>query len=746
MRLANDDVGVILWGPDAAPTLSVGKSDVWDRRNPKPPQPVLTLAQIVEKARAGDRSVLNGASYYTAYGSYDFPCPKPVGQLILRLGFMESGGTLTVDRQEPRAIRLHAERGEKQLDLRIYVSSVRNLIVISGEGKGLADDDVMIRLYRHHDTIVPGGEVHPTSGGKLSATDFERLAMPQTGHDSEVFWIAQDFPADLTFPNGFTSLLAARIVGTDARYETTIGKKGLGTPMLAEKEGRISHGITKRFRPINESPGVAASAWLRGVNGRFHVLATVVTTQDDPDPPARARRDLADAMKRGEAALWAEHTKQFDAYDAGPHARAWSADGSTSIDAVWGGVPHRVRPAGYYGDVPLCSVDSTKFCFQDSSRWHADFHFNEVGATVPCVLRQFDTLDSYFRMIHTMLPMARANAREVYDCRGAMYPLIHYPLKAETVIHSNLTWEHSQEITALLAKPFWLRFRYTWDLDFLRGLAYPVLREGARFYADFLKRGDDGLYHVFPTVSPEHRGFTKNLEFNRDSQSGITLIRYHLRAAAEAARLLDRDADEAARWREIAEHVPDYPTVDTPEGSIYIDVAGAKPVEYNIAVPLTAVFWGDDIGLDSPPAQLELTRRTLRLINVWKPHQGYLRRVRVRLGIVDPADSLGVENFLQSHTGVIRAFPTVPPDFEGGFENLGAQGAFVVAAKRAKTGVESITLRSLAGNPVTLANPWPAKQNTVTDATTDRQVPAQTDERTIRFVTKKGHTYHVAPK
>jgi hypothetical protein len=36
LRLCNDDLGIILWGPDSAPTLSVGKSDVWDRRNPKP--------------------------------------------------------------------------------------------------------------------------------------------------------------------------------------------------------------------------------------------------------------------------------------------------------------------------------------------------------------------------------------------------------------------------------------------------------------------------------------------------------------------------------------------------------------------------------------------------------------------------------------------------------------------------------------------------------------------------------------
>jgi len=301
------------------------------------------------------------------------------------------------------------------------------------------------------------------------------------------------------------------------------------------------------------------------------------------------------------------------------------------------------------------------------------------------------------------------------------------------------------EMSALLAKPFWLRFQYTWDLAFLRESAYPVLREGARFYADFLKQGDDGIFHVFPTVSPEHRGITKNLEFNRDTQSSITLIRYHLRAAARAAELLDTDATEAAHWRNIADHMPAYPTVDTPDGPIFTDVAGAPPMEYNIPVPLSSVFWGDDIGLDSPPDQLELARRTLRAINVWEPHRGYLKGVRRRLGILEPADGMALENLLQSHTGKIRVFPVVSDDFEGGFENIGAQGGFVVAATRTKAGVEFVSITSLAGNPCTLANPWSGKQVVVTDLNNGTATSLTTDGNEFRFNTEANHQYRITP-
>lgn len=740
-RLQNDDLGVILWGPDVAPTLSIGKSDIWDRRLPKE-QPVITMAEIEQRAMAGDKSILNGAAYYTSYNNYDFPCPKPAGQCIVRLPFLDGGGTLNVE-ESKHVTTLIASHGSKDLRLTVFVSAVRNVIVMQGNARGLATGDVAFRLWRHQDTIVPGGELHPTIAGKNSPMDFEPLAAPRAGAGQNTGWVIQDFPAEQTFPQGFQSVLALRVEGSNCSVTTQEKTPGLGTPMVTEKEGRLDHGTFKRFTPINESPGAAITLSPDLLEGDFTLYATVATTQDGPDPLTYAQALLTEAAVTGAAALRAEHDTKLGKYDARPRARAWSADGKLNVDTIWGGVPYAVRPAGYYGDVALCSVDSTKFCFQDSGRWHADFHFNEIDATGPCTLQQFDSLAPYYDMIYTMLPMAQANAREVYGCNGAMYPLVHYPLKADTVIHTHMTWEQSMEITALLARPFWLRYRFSGDETFLRERAWPVLREGARFYTEYLKLEGDGRYHVFPTVSPEHRGITANLEFNKDSQSGITLIRFHLRAAAEAARVMGEDGEEAARWREIAEHMPPYPTIDTPDGPIFADVAGGPPMEFNIAVPLTSVFWGDDIGLDSPPEQIELAKRTLEKINVWQPHQGYLTTVRRRLGIYRPEDGLGVENVLQSHTGTIRVFPTVPENFEGGFENLGAQGAFVISATRTKDGVERVTVKSLAGNEFRMANPWPGKLVKVTCVETGEVQAGEMNGGYLHIPTVKDNTYNV---
>ncbi len=189
--------------------------------------------------------------------------------------------------------------------------------------------------------------------------------------------------------------------------------------------------------------------------------------------------------------------------------------------------------------------------------------------------------------------------------------------------------------------------------------------------------------------------------------------------------------------------MPDYPTTETPAGRIFTDVEGGAPIEYNIPVPLSAVFWGDDIGLDSPPAQLELARRTLREINVWLPHRFYLNGVRARLGAPAPGDTLDVEHFLQSYTGVLRVFPAVPASFEGGFENLGAQGAFVVSANRTASGVEFVKITSLAGNPCTIANPWRGREVLVEDAATGKRIVAQETDGRIRFKTEREHAYRV---
>jgi hypothetical protein len=42
------------------------------------------------------------------------------------------------------------------------------------------------------------------------------------------------------------------------------------------------------------------------------------------------------------------------------------------------------------------------------------------------------------------------------------------------------------------------------------------------------------------------------------------------------------------------QQLPDYPTFETPQGKIFVDVVGAPPIEYNIPAPLVPVFPAED--------------------------------------------------------------------------------------------------------------------------------------------------------
>jgi hypothetical protein len=746
VKLENDVLGVRVWGPPTQPTLSLGKSDLWDRRWFGDRQPVVTLKRLRELALADRFSEVAGSpnqTVYDAYGKYDFPCPKPGAQLILGTPF---AATARVEPDGSQGIRLTVAGHNKKLVARVWVAVARPLVVVECQAEGLQPDDFWVRVWRHRDTIAPGEPVSPTLGGGPSAKDFEQMSPPRA-HETQGKWgIAQDFPAERTFPGGFRVVASAAVSGAQAQIACQQDERGLGTPLWAPQEGRLNHGIVKRYRPINEAVGAAATAGFRELPESFVILATIATTQDGPDPIQVAARALDDAAALGLVGLREE---QAAALKRGQRTqRAVARLGGKEILAAPAVVlPSLRKPDGYYGDVPLCSVGSTKFCFQDAGLWHDDFHLNEIRAEGMLALGQSEELLPYCQMIRTLLAQAQENAREVYGLPGAMYPLVHFPLRCRGIAHTNLTWEQDMGLNGLVTKPLWLYYRYTGDKTFLRDVAYPVLRECARFNAAYLSEEKDGRLHLVPTVSPEHWGLTARFERNRDCTSALTLTGYLLRAACAAAEVLGQDPQEAASWKTAAGRLAPYPSFSTPAGPVWVDVAGAPPIEYNVPVPLSPVFWGDDVGLDSPADVLALANRTLDGINVWAPHRGYLDAcVRPRLGIVRPGAAMGPEHLLLSYQS-IRLFPATASQGEIVMENFAAEGGFRVSAVRTGGGdIRDVRIESVLGGECRVANPWPGRAVEIAAADGSVLKPAEGDKPQVAFPTAKGKTYTLRPR
>jgi len=109
-------------------------------------------------------------------------------------------------------------------------------------------------------------------------------------------------------------------------------------------------------------------------------------------------------------------------------------------------------------------------------------------------------------------------------------------------------------VTGWAVQPYWLRYQFTKDRNWLRKRGYPAIRDCALFYIDFLKRGKDGLYHAFP--SPEEESpFTDDVEVYTDRPQVMLHLRYCLRVAIRAALELGVDTELQAEWQDRLDHI-----------------------------------------------------------------------------------------------------------------------------------------------------------------------------------------------
>jgi hypothetical protein len=355
-------------------------------------------------------------------------------------------------------------------------------------------------------------------------------------------------------------------------------------------------------------------------------------------------------------------------------------------------------------------------------------------------------------------------------------------------------WGYEICETPWTVQSLWWQYKYTLDERYLRRV-YPMLRAATDFLIAFLKRGDDGKYHIIPTVSPENWGATVDFRLNRDCIIDLALTEFLLDAMLEGSRVLGADAALRTKWEEVRRNLAPYPAGDGPFGRVWLDVVDA-PHEYvyNVPVTLAPVFPAEQVGLGSPPELLELARRTARLVRleggndlVWQP------LVRARLGMLDldwfkrevrySMTPLGVANdrlrqtggryrddtnydymmrmgvwtenlslpavinecLLQSASGVIRIFPNTTNLGRSSFHKLRAAGAFLVSADWDGKTVTSLTLTSEKGARARVANPWGAARAAFSVGASTAAIPIDARDGRLEFDTRAGETYSLIP-
>jgi hypothetical protein len=789
MLLGNGDVGVVITVRPDAIGLHLGKADSWDIRvDESAESKVLTFAQVLdlwersseEAKKLGEREMMYLEREIPLFRDYTnevaasyaktWPRPWPCGIIWLHW----DPNQLSVAHQEldpaNGAFCLRLLLRARHVDLHCFVNTVTGHVCLwSDEPAPFAS-----LSYEPHLDVqakLPAPSIH----GEVKAQSAE-------------FGCVQRFPAKAPSdadpdpgpsPEDRSFALHAVLQGQ---------WKLVG---LAESKQRLEQFSNPKntFTWYEDRPRVF-------LNGRgaqpLRLDVAVITPRDDPSPANRAAseaRRFAPLDPRGIQSASDQYWKDY-----------WSSSAvefeDKNLERLWVHNQYwlgcclrqgKVAP-GLFGNWTSGNIGTA---------WHGDYHLNYNTQQVFWGVFSSNHADQhypYLELIENLMPMSENYARKKFDLPGAYFPHSAYPVPSQVVPYPAPPWGYEFCETPWAVQSLWWHYLYTRDDKLLKRIYRPLLA-AARFISAYVKLGDDGRYHFRPTVSPENWGCTVDYRLNQDCIMDLALTRFLLKAVIEASEKLDVDADDRRKCRDVYERLAPYPTADSPDGQVWLDVLNA-PLGwiYNIPVTLAPVFPGEQVGLGLQEDQLAIARRTATGVRLEGGNDIVFQPlIRARLGMLDLEwfksqvrycsmpngivqdrvrqaggrykDStdfdfmmrMGVwtenlslpcvlnECMLQSYTGTLRLFPNTLKLGPARFQNLRAAGAFLVNASWNGRAISPVEIFSEKGETVRLAHPWGKSAVRVVRLPGLEAIDARMNGDIIEFETSPRTRYRVIP-
>ncbi len=353
--------------------------------------------------------------------------------------------------------------------------------------------------------------------------------------------------------------------------------------------------------------------------------------------------------------------------------------------------------------------------------------------------------------VRTLVKPGAVTAKAYYGARGWTTSVssnifgFTAPLASE-----DMSWNLCPMGGPWLATHLWEYYDFTRDKQFLRNTLYDIIKQSANFAVDYLWHKPDGTYTAAPSTSPEHGPIDEGVTFVH------AVIREILLDAIAASKVLQVDEVARKQWQMVLKKLPPYRIGrygQLQEWSEDID----DPNDHHRHVNhLFGLHPGHTITPSTTPALAKAARVVLEhrgdgatgwsmgwKINQWaRLHDGNHAYLLVRNLLKDGTlnnlwdthppfqidgnfgGTAGItEMLLQSHAGFIDVLPALPDSWkQGEVRGLCARGGFEVGLKWQQGMLQSVVVKSLAGEPCTL----------------------NYHGKTLRFDTKKGQTYVVS--
>jgi hypothetical protein len=775
LTIGNGDFGGAVFGggpeSDGKIGVTLTKVDVWDERYDRKGHRYHTLAElrklIAEHADSEEgRKILNSLEPYGTVGvdewyrkTYPYPyfppTVKPVGMLRVDPGgsFEDFEARLSVHRAEVRFDLGDKSRGAT---LSIFVDANGNLLVIHLERYGDFDHPISLEMARYVD---------------------EQLGQPELEVDEEGFW--HRYP----FPGGFSYALVGVVTETPVdyceRFEAEWRDVEARTAWVPEKRGYM-----RNFEVEIHAPERGVRLVLPPHASAATLVVGVATSREVEDPLSHAQSLAETAVVSGIDAVRTMHRAWWDAF--------WRQSSlmlsDRLVESLWyqgvytlacqsrGTIPPPLVAPGYY--LPHAG-------------WHGHYltDFNIQMMYWPVfVANHLPLADTYFNLFLNNLETIKSETMMLYDIDGAKFPGLFISDCRELGYLPTRNWQCGG---AWAAQVYWWGYLYSGDVTFLREIAYPVMREVAKFYRGYALPGEDGKYHIFPSTPPEQPPW-----WATDPTIDISLIRVHMAATLEASEILELDTALREGWRDLLENLAEIPN----DGELFLDFRDAPPdSKLGHAGLMSPVFSAGLIGLGSPREEQEMALRSLRSvltrtsrmvldypfdIPTWNDdcNWPFLIACAARLGLAEDARAwiydYGIfqhlkpnglfafdcpvteqqretrwgmpdssyafvaalsEMLLQSYDGAIRIAPAVPADWDARLDGFLAVGAFEVDALISAGQPRSVTVRSLQGETCRIHHPWPGSGVAVRQG--GKLTSHQEADGVIRFDTEPGGEY-----
>ncbi len=513
-------------------------------------------------------------------------------------------------------------------------------------------------------------------------------------------------------------------------------------------------------------------------DGTFSLIMTIVSSTDDDDPVNLCMHRIELARLAGAQAIRSRHIEWWHNY--------WLRGLASVADK---GVERWFYRSLYLtGSLLRPGIQSPGlqglWMGENFPPWQGDYHSNvNIQSTYWGLLtaNRADLMEPYFRHYHDTADEARREASEYYQMRGLRFPLAG-SINGRTACSGGYVTIatcpcHSAWITQL----FWQYYEWTQDEKFLEETAYPLLRDVAIFFHDYLIEDGHGRLSISPSVhfeslSPSFDAWGEN------SLYAQSMFRGAFQRAMAAACILDRDANLQELWRTSLDRLAPLP--EAKEG-YWTAWENREECYHSHNFMLPMVFPAELVSRWHGPSEWqEAARKTWKRLQerngpshtgkAWCGGQGLAEILRIgdvetafnrarfpednspnallriwKHGILQADHGPGMcrvlgDMMLLGLDGVIHLFPGIPAGIAARFHSLRAPGAFLISAERRETQVDYVLIRSLAGRRLCLENPWPDKIVCLSPALGQKGCNIESEEL-IELATDRGGDYLLYP-